>query len=114
MAETAAASSSVNNASVSKSLQLHGLDPPGTILISAYLEGTADVGGYFTKLRKIWDELDVLMPTPQCTCNGCTCGASKAVAYLAVLIQLLQFLMGLNDEYDHVCNQVLVMDRSNS
>ncbi|KAL0416639.1 UNVERIFIED_CONTAM: Retrovirus-related Pol polyprotein from transposon RE2 [Sesamum latifolium] len=151
MAETADAGSSVNKTSVAESLQLHGSDHPGMILISSCLtdiveglytksarrlwldleeryggcngpqlyhirqitsasQGTADVGAYFTKLRKLWDELDVLMPTPQCTCNGCTCGASKAVADLAVLTQLLQFLMGLNDEYVHVRNQVLVMD----
>ncbi|KAL0403962.1 UNVERIFIED_CONTAM: hypothetical protein Sradi_2037000 [Sesamum radiatum] len=68
MAETAAASSSVNTASVPESLQLHVSDHPGMILISACLTD------------------------------------------LAILTQLLQFLMGLNDEYDHVCNQVLVMD----
>ncbi|KAL0447791.1 UNVERIFIED_CONTAM: hypothetical protein Slati_1907000 [Sesamum latifolium] len=161
MAETAASSRGLDKASVSESLQLHGSDHPGMILINVCLtvsstkvrpavtdpsfehwvrvdsmvttwilnsiskdivegfmntksarrlwldleehyggcngpqlchiqrqitfvsQGTTDVGAYFTKLRKLLDELDVLTPTPQCTCNGCTCGASKAVADLA-------------------------------
>ncbi|KAL0358382.1 UNVERIFIED_CONTAM: hypothetical protein Sangu_0687600 [Sesamum angustifolium] len=65
---------------------------------------------YYTKLRKVWDELEVLMPTPQCTCNGCTCGLSKKVADLALFTQLMQFLTGLGEIFDHVRNQLLVMD----
>ncbi|KAL0284105.1 UNVERIFIED_CONTAM: hypothetical protein Sangu_2845400 [Sesamum angustifolium] len=50
------------------------------------------------------------MPTPQCTCSGCTCGASKVVAELVVFTQLMQFLMGLSGEFDGVGHQLLVMD----
>ncbi|KAL0462576.1 UNVERIFIED_CONTAM: hypothetical protein Slati_0145200 [Sesamum latifolium] len=95
-AETAAAR--MNRQVIPESLQLHGLD-------HVDLEQS-----YFTNLVKLWEELEVLMPTPQCTCNGCTCGASKAVADLASFTQLMHFLMGLGNEFDHVRNQLLVMD----
>ncbi|KAL0395631.1 UNVERIFIED_CONTAM: Retrovirus-related Pol polyprotein from transposon RE2 [Sesamum calycinum] len=114
-------------------LQLHGADHPGMVLdfvldleerygtcngpllyqlqreITTLSQGSMSVVDYYTKLRKVWDELEVLMPTPQCTCNGCTCGLSKKVADLALFTQLMQFLMGLGEIF-HVRNQLLVMD----
>ncbi|KAL0337523.1 UNVERIFIED_CONTAM: Retrovirus-related Pol polyprotein from transposon RE1 [Sesamum calycinum] len=78
--------------------------------ITTLSQGNMSVVDYYTKLRKVWDELEVLMPTPQCTCNGCTCGLSKKVADLALFTQLMQFLMGLGEIFDHVRNQLLVMD----
>ncbi|KAK4400567.1 hypothetical protein Sango_1162800 [Sesamum angolense] len=68
------------------------------------------VEAYYTKLRRLWDELEVLMPTPQCTCNGCTCRLSKVVSDLALFTQLMQFLMGLGEMFGHVRHQLLVMD----
>ncbi|KAK4394544.1 Nepetalactol-related short-chain-dehydrogenase/reductase 1 [Sesamum angolense] len=70
--------------------------------ITTLSQGNMSVVDYYTKLRKVWDELEVLMPTPQCTCNGCTCGLSKKVADLALFTQLMQFLMGLGEIFDHV------------
>ncbi|KAL0462829.1 UNVERIFIED_CONTAM: hypothetical protein Slati_0170500 [Sesamum latifolium] len=64
----------------------------------------------------LWDELVELnelvelKPTPQCTCNGCTCGASQAIADLALFTELLQFLMGWGEEFDNIRQQILVMD----
>ncbi|KAL0358343.1 UNVERIFIED_CONTAM: hypothetical protein Sangu_0683700 [Sesamum angustifolium] len=65
---------------------------------------------YFSRLRTVWDELDVMMPTPHCTCGGCTCGASKTTADQAVFTRLIQFLMGLSESFDHLRDQLLVMD----
>ncbi|KAL0331784.1 UNVERIFIED_CONTAM: hypothetical protein Sangu_1723900 [Sesamum angustifolium] len=48
--------------------------------ITVLSQGSLTVEAYFTKLRRLWDELEVLKPTPQYTCNGCTCGLSRAVA----------------------------------
>ncbi|KAL0291398.1 UNVERIFIED_CONTAM: Retrovirus-related Pol polyprotein from transposon RE2 [Sesamum calycinum] len=64
---------------------------------------------YFSRLWMIWDEMDVLMPTSQCTC-GWTCEAFKAAADQAVFTKLIQFLMGLNEMFDHMRDQLLVMD----
>ncbi|KAL0380276.1 UNVERIFIED_CONTAM: hypothetical protein Sangu_0091900 [Sesamum angustifolium] len=51
-----------------------------------------------------------MMPTPHCTCGGCTCGASKTTADQAVFTRLIQFLMGLSESFDHLRDQLLVMD----
>ncbi|XP_020547168.1 uncharacterized protein LOC110011437 [Sesamum indicum] len=63
------------------------------------------VAAYFTKLKKLWDELATLDPLPVCTC-----GTSKKLADRATSYQLIQFLVGLSDAYDHVRNQILLMD----
>ncbi|KAK4384525.1 Retrovirus-related Pol polyprotein from transposon RE1 [Sesamum angolense] len=55
-------------------------------------------------------EMSELKPVPQCTCHGCTCGASKAMTDMASFTQLMQFLMGLSDVFDSVRHQLLVMD----
>ncbi|KAL0332539.1 UNVERIFIED_CONTAM: Retrovirus-related Pol polyprotein from transposon RE1 [Sesamum calycinum] len=39
-----------------------------------------------------------------------TCGLSKVVADQALFAQLMQFLMGLGEMFDHVLHQLLVMD----
>lgn len=57
------------------------------------------------RLKKLWDELTCLMPMPVCSC-----GAAKEVLDLASFNKLIQFLMGLNDTYDHMRNQILVID----
>ncbi|KAL2230364.1 UNVERIFIED_CONTAM: hypothetical protein Sindi_1630800 [Sesamum indicum] len=63
------------------------------------------VAVYFTRLKKLWDELTSLDPLP-----SCTCGASKKLSERITSSQLMQFLMGLSDVYNHVRNQVLLMD----
>ncbi|XP_011069429.1 uncharacterized protein LOC105155256, partial [Sesamum indicum] len=77
--------------------------------IASMTQGNKSVAEYFSRLHLIWDELDLLMPTPQCTC-GCTCGAFKAAADQATFIRLTQFLMGLSENFDHLRDQLLVMD----
>ncbi|KAL2252650.1 UNVERIFIED_CONTAM: Retrovirus-related Pol polyprotein from transposon TNT 1-94 [Sesamum indicum] len=57
------------------------------------------------KLKKLWDEQATLDPLPTCSC-----GAGTKLAEKANFTQLIQFLMGLNDAYDHIQNQILVMD----
>ncbi|KAL0445219.1 UNVERIFIED_CONTAM: hypothetical protein Slati_2244600 [Sesamum latifolium] len=46
---------------------------------------------------------------PECTCGcACTCDLVKAIAALVEQRQLIQFLMGLNDEYNNVRSQIVV------
>ncbi|KAL2230856.1 UNVERIFIED_CONTAM: hypothetical protein Sindi_1680000 [Sesamum indicum] len=73
--------------------------------IASISQNHMSVAGYFTKLKKLWDELGTLDPLPVCTC-----GTSKKLADRAASHQLIQFLMGLSDAYDHVRNQILLMD----
>ncbi|KAL0364470.1 UNVERIFIED_CONTAM: Retrovirus-related Pol polyprotein from transposon RE1 [Sesamum angustifolium] len=78
--------------------------------ITSLAQGNMSIVEYFSKLRMVWDEIDMLMPTPQCTCGGCTCGVSKATADQATFTRLIQFLMGLSETFDHLRDQLLVMD----
>lgn len=73
--------------------------------ISLVSQGDMSTIQYYTKLKRLWDELACLMPIPQCSC-----GAAKSVADLTSFNHLMQFLMGLNSSFDHVRNQILVMD----
>ncbi|KAL0333139.1 UNVERIFIED_CONTAM: hypothetical protein Scaly_2215400 [Sesamum calycinum] len=59
----------------------------------------------------LWDELAQLRPISECTCGyACTCDLAKATTTLVEQRQLIQFLMGLNDEYDNVRSQILVTE----
>ncbi|KAK4411815.1 Retrovirus-related Pol polyprotein from transposon RE1 [Sesamum angolense] len=73
--------------------------------IASISQGALSVTGYFTKLKQLWDELTYLAPVPHCNCEY-----SRTVVDYATSNQLMQFLMGLNDIYDHMRNQILVTD----
>ncbi|KAG8661837.1 hypothetical protein MANES_01G043450v8 [Manihot esculenta] len=60
---------------------------------------------YYTKLKKLWDKSACLRPV-----STCNCGASKQLVEIKSDDRLMQFLMGLNGAYDHVKNQLLLMD----
>lgn len=67
----------------------------------------------YKKLKKLWEELNVLQPIPQCSCSAmenCTCDTSGNMIKVVAQNKLIQFLIGLNDVYDSVRNQILVMD----
>ncbi|XP_075098905.1 uncharacterized protein LOC142175804 [Nicotiana tabacum] len=63
--------------------------------ISRLSHGSDSVAVYFTKLKELWAEYNVLVPSPNC---GCV----KSKEYVVHLHQqrLMQFLDGLNDTYD--------------
>ncbi|KAL2249887.1 UNVERIFIED_CONTAM: hypothetical protein Sindi_2462400 [Sesamum indicum] len=63
------------------------------------------VATYFSKLKRLWDELSCITHPPNCTCP-----AAKETADLKIKDQLMQFLMGLNETYDNIKNQILVME----
>lgn len=71
--------------------------------ISTISQGEMTIAQYFTKLKKLWDELTCLMPVPVCSCN-CKCGAIKKVIEMNEANHLLQLLMGLNEGYDVIRN----------
>ncbi|KAL2248130.1 UNVERIFIED_CONTAM: hypothetical protein Sindi_2665300 [Sesamum indicum] len=68
------------------------------------------LSSYFTNMKRLWYEMAERKPTPQCTCSGWTCGAWKAVEDSVAFMQLMQFLMGLNDIFENVQHQILVME----
>lgn len=70
--------------------------------IAGYKQGDESVTEYYTKLKKKWDELLCLAPLPVC------CETGTAISDYDNNRRLMQFLMGLGDEYDNVKNQVLL------
>ncbi|KAL0406493.1 UNVERIFIED_CONTAM: hypothetical protein Slati_3963200 [Sesamum latifolium] len=78
--------------------------------ISTVSQGDLSVTAYFTKIKKLWNEICCLAPSPKCTCGKCVCDLSKAISVQNESIQLMQFLMGLHEVYDKERSQVLMMD----
>ncbi|KAL2240188.1 UNVERIFIED_CONTAM: hypothetical protein Sindi_0660000 [Sesamum indicum] len=68
-------------------------------------QGDMTISTYFTKMKKLWDELAYLDPLPKCSC-----GATKALADKNTSSQLIQFLMGLEESYDSTRSQILLME----
>ncbi|KAL2230327.1 UNVERIFIED_CONTAM: hypothetical protein Sindi_1627100 [Sesamum indicum] len=63
------------------------------------------VSDYYGKLKKLWNELVCITRTP-----NCTCGAAKEASEIRGNDNLMQFLMGLNESYDHNRSQILIME----
>ncbi|KAL0416720.1 UNVERIFIED_CONTAM: hypothetical protein Slati_3503900 [Sesamum latifolium] len=79
--------------------------------IASFSQGDLSVVDYFTKIQMLWDELIQLRPLTECTCAcTCTCNVAKATTNLIEQNHLMQFLMGLNEEYDNVRSQILVTE----
>ncbi|KAL0374114.1 UNVERIFIED_CONTAM: hypothetical protein Sradi_3327100 [Sesamum radiatum] len=78
--------------------------------IASVTQGTSTAVDYFNTLTALWDELECLMPTKTCTCGLCVCGLTKTTAEEDNLTKFVQFLIGLDDNYDDIRNQILIMD----
>jgi len=75
-------------------------------------QGDLNVSDFFTKLRIIWDELDNFRTTPTCSCLvKCSCQVPIVLAQRRREDQAMQFLRGLNDQFNNIKYHVLLMDR---
>ncbi|XP_019242696.1 PREDICTED: uncharacterized protein LOC109222849, partial [Nicotiana attenuata] len=72
-------------------------------------QGTLDITGYYTKMKKIWEELNTLNVHTQCKCQ-CTCGAKASMQKAEQDRRLIRFLMGLNEVYTVVRGSILMMN----
>ncbi|KAL4563019.1 hypothetical protein LXL04_027050 [Taraxacum kok-saghyz] len=73
--------------------------------MASITQGDSSLSKYYTKLKQLWDQLNCIIELPPCTC-----GSEKALSQLNSSTRLMQFLMGLNDAYDNLRNQILVLD----
>ncbi|XP_038699670.1 uncharacterized protein LOC119996964 [Tripterygium wilfordii] len=78
--------------------------------ISTIKQAGAPITEYYVKIKTLWDELYQYKLLPVCKCGSCSCGADKISMAQQNKEKLLQFLMGLDDQYEHVTNQILLMD----
>lgn len=60
--------------------------------IATLSQGTDSASIYFSKLKNLWEEFEVLVPTPSCNCER-----SKDFVVHLQKLKAFQFLMGLND-----------------
>src|SRR3954471_24216347 len=74
-------------------------------------QGSKKISDYFTELRSLWEELDQYRPMPNCTCPvTCACVAMRNSRSFRAEDRIIQFLIGLNEEFHGVVSQVLLMD----
>jgi hypothetical protein len=74
-------------------------------------QGNRKISEYFTELRSLWEELEQYRPLPRCNCPiPCTCVAMRNSRSFKLEDRIIQFLIGLNDEYQGVASQVLLME----
>lgn len=76
-------------------------------LLNTTRQGGMSISNYYTKLRSIWDELPVVLPTPRCKCSGCNYSIGKQLNEVKEKERTYEFLMGLDDEFTVVRTQIL-------
>nr|XP_033516256.1 uncharacterized protein LOC108947949 [Nicotiana tomentosiformis] len=77
--------------------------------INDLTQGVLDITGYYTKMKKLWEELNIINAKSQCSCQ-CTCGAKENMHKAEQDRRLIQFLMGLNEVYTTVRGSILMMN----
>lgn len=74
-------------------------------------QGNRSIPEYYTELRTLWEELEQYRPMPKCNCPvACTCQAMRNARAFRLEDRIIQFLVGLNEEYQAVSSQILLME----
>ncbi|XP_070041557.1 uncharacterized protein [Nicotiana tomentosiformis] len=71
--------------------------------IATLSQGTSSVSVYFSKLKELWHEYDVLAPF-----SNCGCPKLKENVEMMHQQRVMQFLSGCNDSYDQARRQILM------
>ncbi|KAL3376546.1 hypothetical protein AABB24_003134 [Solanum stoloniferum] len=77
--------------------------------INDFTRGILDIIVYYTRMKKLWEELNTLSVKNQCSCV-CVCGAKDGMHKAEQDRRLIQFLMGLNEVYTVVRGNILMMN----
>nr|XP_009773097.1 PREDICTED: uncharacterized protein LOC104223367 [Nicotiana sylvestris] len=72
------------------------------------VQGSVDIATYFTRMKRLWDELDTLNTDMQCSCN-CDCGGKKKMQQFMEDERLIEFLVGLNETYGLTRSNILMV-----
>nr|XP_016473998.1 PREDICTED: uncharacterized protein LOC107795808 [Nicotiana tabacum] len=76
--------------------------------LSSITQGTDDIAIYFTRIKRIWDELKFLHIFEICGCE-CKCGAKTKNLKATENQKLIQLLIGLNEAYTFIRGNILMM-----
>ncbi|XP_058785029.1 uncharacterized protein LOC131659936 [Vicia villosa] len=68
-------------------------------------QGTLSVGAYYSKLKGLWEELAEFRPIHNCVCGG----VNPLIEHIN-REYVLTFLLGLNESFNSIQSQILLMD----
>ena len=75
--------------------------------IAATRQHGSNVSTYYTRLRALWDESQMISSVPCCSCNNCTCELGKKITEHLEKERLYEFLMGLDNDFNVIKTQIL-------
>jgi hypothetical protein len=79
--------------------------------IYALKQDSRSVTDFYSDLKVLWEELELYLPIPTCTCrNRCACEAMRTARQNHLLLHTIRFLTGLNSNFDTVKSQILLME----
>jgi hypothetical protein len=66
---------------------------------------------FYSELKVLWEELEIYMPVPNCTCRSrCSCEAMRSARSNHLTLYAIRFLTGLNENFAMVKSQILLID----
>lgn len=74
--------------------------------LSSTYHGSLDIASYLNKLKKLWDEPEIMRTSHA---SACACAAKKGLQKEKEEDKVHQFLMGLNEVYVGVRSNILMM-----
>eukprot|EP00257_Ricinus_communis_P016127 XP_015574195.1 uncharacterized protein LOC107261201 [Ricinus communis] len=77
--------------------------------ISSIKQDNKSVAFYFTQLKKLWDQFGELAPIPSYFYHKYTCDVYRRLPGMSNRNKIMQFLMGLNDSFETVRSNLLMM-----
>ncbi|GAU44048.1 hypothetical protein TSUD_300180 [Trifolium subterraneum] len=72
-------------------------------------QGDSSISAYYTKMKKLWQELDNFRPIPETSCHD-NCQAIAKMREYKDSDQVIRFLKGLNDQYSAVRSQIMLKE----
>ena len=78
--------------------------------LATIYQGDLFITNHFTQLNVMWDEIENYRALPCCTCGSCTCSINEKLTQFQLQDLVMQFLMGLNESYNQIRWQILLID----
>lgn len=81
--------------------------------LSSMEQGNLSVSEYYCNLKRLWDEIQCLESFPDCqygALSRCACEIVKKIQEQESRNRLIQFLMGLSQDFDSIRSMILSVD----
>ncbi|CAL1394747.1 unnamed protein product [Linum trigynum] len=73
----------------------------------ALRQDRSSVSTFYAKLKRLWDDWLMLDPSAKCTCGNCSCNVEQRTRESHEAMRLLDFLVGLDENYSIVRTHLL-------